>query len=424
MDIIYISISVFVETLLSWYLFKSDGHSKSIKGSKLFRLGIIMGIVIILGLTSINTVFTNFSNLVTFFVINIYVAKMFDVNNRRILYLVGSYFLYSMISEAISFYTLDSLFFTNESENTFLLVGLFLTSTLKMIFVVYSSSKSMQQKHDNIPVRVFQWLLTIPFLSSSILVGVLYLDYYYVDFSKKWVFLILLSIFLMNVAVFILINNISDYYKRYIDSLRTMSSIEKKLQYYKSIEESFENVRLIKHDLKNSLTTTLALLENNQADKAKDFLGEIINQSEKSEVKFYTWNEILNYILNEKIGIAEKNNIAVSHNILIPEKFSIGNDVLSVIIGNLLDNSINACIEMDDRLNKEIKINIKLIKRNLVLKIENTYDSSMVVPRKTKSTGLGLRSVKKLIDEKHGIYKIEKTDSCYATSIVLFDVTN
>lgn len=424
MDILYIVTSICIEGLLSWYLFKGIGRNVVISSRKVFELIFIIVAAIAIGILSIDSTIASFFNLLTFFIINYFNSGIFGVERKKRLYILGSFFLVSMLSETISFYTLDFLFFTNRTNETFLLIGLFLSSSLKLVFVLYIMNKNMKQDDNSIPIWVFRWLLTIPFLSSLILVALLYLEYYYLNFSKTWVFLILCATFLMNIAIFILINSISAYYNKYIMSIKTLGLIEKKMQRYNSLEDSFENIRIIKHDLKNSLTITLALLENSQTEKAKKYLNELIEKTDKSEMTFYTWNEILNYILNEKIAYAKKHSISITHKILIPETVNLGNDILSVIIGNLLDNSINACIEMDSELKKLIDINIKVYKKNLVLKIGNTYDTSIKLPKRTKSNGLGLRSVKKLVDEKNGIYSVEKSENYYSTSIVLFDVMN
>lgn len=424
MGILYVVVSICIEVLLSWYLFKEVGQNVTIESRKVFELVFIVIAAIALCFFSLGSVLASFSNLLTFFIINFFISRMFEVERKKKLYILGSYFIFSMLSEAVSFYILDSLFFTNRTNDTFLLVGLFLSSTLKLVFVMYIMSRNMEQNKNNVPIGIFRWLLTVPILSSLLLVALLYLEYYYLNFSKIWVFLILVAIFLMNIAIFTLINSISEHYNKYIVSIKTLGLIEKKMQHYNGLESSFENIRIIKHDLKNSLTTTLALLENNQMEKAIKYLNELIEKTDKSEMFFYTWNEILNYILNEKISYAKKNAISITHNILIPETVNLGNDILSVIIGNLLDNSINACIEMDNGLKKSIDISIKVYKKNLALKIGNSYDPSIKILKRTKSNGLGLKSVKKLVDEKNGIYSVKKSDNYYSTSIILFDVMN
>lgn len=288
--------------------------------------------------------------------------------------------------------------------------------------ITISRNENKKRNDIELPNNIFRSLLIIPFLSSFILVSILYLDYYYVHFSRAIVFSILIAIFLLNISVFVIFNGIRKYYSEYVQAIQTLNTIENKLSHYNELETSMQNVRLIKHDLKNSMTTVLGLLRIGQVRKAITYLNILLDNTENSNLVFYTKNEVLNYLLNKKIDFAKENKIKVVTHILIPEKLELGNDILSVILGNIIDNAINACIEIEDKSQKNIDIKIKVFQEKLIIVVENTYDKHKQKSTKTVSNGLGLLSVKKLVNEKKGIYTVNLTENIYSVSILLFNI--
>lgn len=423
MFLIYCFFSVYIEVLLSIYLFKNLS-SKSLSKKFFFKMAGLSVLSLIFQYKLKDTPMESLVNLMTFLVINGYISKSFNISSKKAFIYISAYLSISVLSESLVFYVLDTLFSFDNTTVIFLLVGTFLTSIFKVIFIMITISRNENKKRNDIelPNNIFRSLLIIPFLSSFILVSILYLDYYYVHFSRAIVFSILIAIFLLNISVFVIFNGIRKYYSEYVQAIQTLNTIENKLSHYNELETSMQNVRLIKHDLKNSMTTVLGLLRIGQVRKAITYLNILLDNTENSNLVFYTKNEVLNYLLNKKIDFAKENKIKVVTHILIPEKLELGNDILSVILGNIIDNAINACIEIEDKSQKNIDIKIKVFQEKLIIVVENTYDKHKQKSTKTVSNGLGLLSVKKLVNEKKGIYTVNLTENIYSVSILLFNI--
>lgn len=421
--IIYSYLSASIDIILSWFLFKSMSNQLPDKKWK-FLLVVIGTIEVLISACLKNTQFQNFSNLAIFIIVNYIVSLLFKVGMKKSLVYIGLLFLVSMFSETIVFYALKTLFHTNVEEDIFLLVGVFLTSILKGTFVTLTMRNEEKSNNNelDIPVGLFRSLLIVPFITSFILVTILYLDYYYVNFSRVWVLLSLMSILILNISIFVIFKSTYEFYSKYVKTLNTLNEIDLNVTKYNEMKKSIEKVRLVKHDLKNSMITIMGLLDSGDITNSKKFLAELVESTDKTNLDFYTKNEVLNYMLNCKIDIAKTHGIDVRQNILIPEKISMGNDVLSFILGNLLDNALNACIEMSEQANKFISIDMKVFKNNLLIEIENSFDPSLEGNVKTESNGLGLVSVQKVINKKQGIYEIKKMEKIYSVSVLLFNI--
>ncbi|MFB7158078.1 GHKL domain-containing protein, partial [Lysinibacillus sp. NPDC056232] len=166
----------------------------------------------------------------------------------------------------------------------------------------------------------------------------------------------------------------------------------------------------------------LGLLDRKATEEAKDYLMSSI-EGLNQQSNFYTNDSVLNYLLNEKISIAKKEQIDFKVKIFLSEKISIDNDILAIIIGNLVDNALEACIRIKRSEDNEILLVIKQFNRNLLIDISNTF-----VPLETNSRrnrqyeGIGVRSINALVEKNGGLYKQWIENKKYFVSIVLFDI--
>ena len=69
-------------------------------------------------------------------------------------------------------------------------------------------------------------------------------------------------------------------------------------------------------------------------------------------------NSILDAILTDKILQLSNTDIKFEHTVLLPENFNIDNVDLTIIIGNLLDNAIEACNKVENSNNLFIDFSI------------------------------------------------------------------
>lgn len=137
------------------------------------------------------------------------------------------------------------------------------------------------------------------------------------------------------------------------------------------IKKSQENLKQIRHDLRNHFLVLSGLLENEDISSAKKYLRKTMKQQEMI-TDFYTSDPILNYILNEKLIIAEQSEIQVNTSIFISENVKIDYDIIAIIVGNLMDNAIEACTRNNGK-GKDITVIIKQFKSDLFIEINNAY---------------------------------------------------
>lgn len=124
-----------------------------------------------------------------------------------------------------------------------------------------------------------------------------------------------------------------------------------------------------KHDFRNHINMILGLLEVGTKEDAIKYIYEINSSINKLDENIYTNNIAVNSILSSKMKVAKEKGIKINLDLKITSEIKISNVDICIILGNLLDNSIEAC----DLINKYKFIDLKIVSENsrLIIKIEN-----------------------------------------------------
>ena len=203
------------------------------------------------------------------------------------------------------------------------------------------------------------------------------------------------------------------YYQNKLDK----EQLQFQLRETQQSQEEFQRLQSLRHDLKNIHLTLLALLEENP-DEAREYL-QSLTDSISGKQTFYSKNPTVNYLLNQKLHDVE-DEIELEIDCFIPQELSIQPDVLAVILGNCLDNSISACLRLTDKSERTLSLNIRYFQQNLFISINNTFNEQEQETRKTRQRdGWGLRNVDALVQEYQGTIKRFKENGHYRTEILL-----
>ena len=203
------------------------------------------------------------------------------------------------------------------------------------------------------------------------------------------------------------------YYQNKLDK----EQLQFQLRETQQSQEEYQRLQSLRHDLKNKHLTLLALLEENP-DEAREYL-HLLTDSISGKQTFYSKNPTINFLLNQKLHDVE-DEIELEIDCFVPQELSIQPDILAVILGNCLDNSISACLRLTDKSERTLALNIRYFQQNLFISINNTFNEQEQETRKTRQRdGWGLRNVDALVQEYQGTIKRFKENGHYRTEILL-----
>ena len=263
-------------------------------------------------------------------------------------------------------------------------------------------------------------LLVIPAMSVIVL-SVLMLG----ELEKMFAILISGCMLIINISVFYLYNILTENYIH----LRDHDIYKQQTYAYQNqlevIMESQNRVRALRHDMKNHILALQILVQRKEVEETNKYLDSMKNFMTNPEEYVKTGNDVVDSLLNYKIQKANEVLNVVETKISIPEQLRLRSFDLNVLLGNLLDNAIDASMQTED---KKLKITIKLDKGILFLNICNSCQ--MIADEKknfwetTKEDkanhGIGLKNVRRIVEKYHGDITFFYENNIIQTDVMMY----
>ena len=190
----------------------------------------------------------------------------------------------------------------------------------------------------------------------------------------------------------------------------------------------YGEIKYISHDMKNHLNILEDYMRHMEYQKAYDYMTKLREPVLQIEQYVHSGNRVIDTVLNDKFVLAQRNNIKINQEIDNIGEVGVSDKDLCIILSNLLDNAIEACLRCK---NQEMWIDITLRKLTygLIFKISNSKYGNLIITENGKYLttkddkkihGIGLESVKYILKKYDGNMKIESNDRTFCVSIVIF----
>ena len=197
-------------------------------------------------------------------------------------------------------------------------------------------------------------------------------------------------------------------------------------QYYEEMTRGVEAQRKILHDTRHHLITIASLAGTGNAGKIEQYIEDLLDYYRSPDIKRYCANSAINATICGYAKIAKANGIDFSIDVDFPERIGIDDYELCTLIGNTFENAIHACalIPVESKLHGERFIDIKSRTENqrLIIRVENTFQDNRQKDddgRIDRRSGIGLKSVRKVVDMHKGSMSCERHENIFIFSAVL-----
>jgi len=223
--------------------------------------------------------------------------------------------------------------------------------------------------------------------------------------------------------------------KANLEILRQNQSLQNELQELRLLQrkalkdkeetqELHEHARRLKHDMRNHLMVLASFLSEGKIEEAKNYTSEILDKLNLDYSYISTGNSLLNYIVNQKLNVAKEQGIYVKAEIENLKFEGVQSIDFSSILGNLLDNAIEAAANSQKRY---VELMIKRRRGYEMIQICNSIDSSVLqtnpmlktTKENDKSHGIGVHQVKELVEKYNGLIDIYEENSRFIVSVLL-----
>ncbi len=358
-------------------------------------------------------VFNLLSNVVLFFAI----SYIYDglVKTR----LIATFFTYTtgMLVDSLVCNVIIGLVGANQIGN---IIGIPSNLLLFMVVLIFEKVFTKNKEHE---INLYQMVAIVFIPAGSISIIVVLFLFGYAELPTVIVSMVLLAI---NLIVFYLYDQLLKYYE---DKIRNKVLDQQNSAYknqFEIIERSRKNTDLLKHDMKNHIIAIGNLISEDSNEEVIQYLYTISSTMDIRDEYVRSGNKHVDSILNYKIKVAKTEGIDVDVGIQIPVELNIEPFDISVVLGNLLDNAVEAVRNIDE---KKIDFDMKMYKSVLFIKISNHYTGKIEKNKNhIKSTkqasekhGLGLKSIENSINKYNGIMDIDYNGNKFEVNVMMYN---
>lgn len=194
-------------------------------------------------------------------------------------------------------------------------------------------------------------------------------------------------------------------------------------------ESMMQEIRVKRHDLKHQMLKLLTLLQKGEYGKLESDMKQMAElESLNGLLVVNTQNSIIDSFVNNQYAVAKEKGIDFRVKIDVPAELPFAGEDLCVILGNALDNAIEAC-ERGQVSKPWISIKLIYDGANLLMTLENSFDGmirknkkGMQISRKANSQqhGIGTYSIQRVVQKYHGYYHVEVMEKEYHLEIILY----
>ena len=132
------------------------------------------------------------------------------------------------------------------------------------------------------------------------------------------------------------------------------------------------------HDFHNHIGALRQLLAHEKYAEAVQYLDELKEPVREMADTVWTGDEAVDYLINSKAAMAAAGKIPLQVQVEFPRHASIQSADLCAILGNLLDNALEAVRQVTEPEQRFVRLTIRRINQMLVIKVENSFAASPI----------------------------------------------
>ena len=195
---------------------------------------------------------------------------------------------------------------------------------------------------------------------------------------------------------------------------------------YQALSRTYEDNAKLYHDLHNHIEAIYQCLTQGDIQEAVQYCEDLRTPVREISQTVWTGDKAIDYLISSKIALAEQEQIRTKVNIEYPHNTNIRSVDLTTILGNLLDNALEAAKTAPDKV-RFLNLTIRRINAMLIIKVENGYghapkqeSGNLITSKADKAShGWGLKSVQAATDRYDGTITTDYENGVFRSVVTL-----
>ena len=195
--------------------------------------------------------------------------------------------------------------------------------------------------------------------------------------------------------------------------------------HYAEVENMYRQTRGWRHDYRNHIQVLKNYAQLGDLEAVKAYLDELAEDLNTVDMALKTGNKMTDVILNSKISLARSKEIQVRADAHVPVTLTTAQIDLCIILGNLFDNAIEACLKLPSK-ERMIRVYMEMKNTQLYISFTNTTaqkkqktENGRFASTKGGGHGYGLVRVDTIIERYQGYIRRGSEDGAFTTEILL-----
>lgn len=310
---------------------------------------------------------------------------------------------------------------------------MYLVCILVAKFLAFAILKPIKKTPFNLQKKFPLWFkfgtAVLPFTSTFIIILLYRYSYLVTDITYQISTLIAaILLIIANLLILFVIDKQEVYFRTTERLLFAEAHIKNQVAHYSELYSQQESLKKFRHDSKNFYTSLISILETLTVQDAIAYIKD------KMQIETYETNTInsghpvIDAIIHSKNLYAQKYGISIETIIKTTNPILIDELELGVLIGNALDNAIEAVENLEENISKTIVLNIISSGDMLSIEVSNPTKSNIDV-QNLKSTkkdklmhGYGLPGIEAITNKYNGNLSISCENNTFTLSSILVNV--
>ncbi len=195
---------------------------------------------------------------------------------------------------------------------------------------------------------------------------------------------------------------------------------------YRLMTGNFVQIRQMRHDLRHHLSTVMELAKQRRYEELEHYIKGCADSADQAVRPSLCENAAANAVLNYYLQLAGQKSVPLELKVSLPPDLKLEGWNLGLLFGNLLENAIEATEKLPEE-QRIVKVYSNISKGNLLLTVKNSWNGQFsscggqVDSTKHEGPGIGLSSVRSLVEKNGGQFYLKPEQDEFQVSVVLWN---
>lgn len=313
---------------------------------------------------------------------------------------------------------LNTVLMNNTPIRIWLMITLLVSCTM-MFAVTLVIRLFVKQRRFPLEARYSLLFLSVPLIS-------IYLVNVFTIYSQKNIhyFISIFGFIVLNVLVVYMLDTLIARFHLNLQNDRLQRQMDYQDANYEKTVHSFKEIKRIIHDTNKHMLVVAEYIERGRSEEAMEHIRTSMNHIDHAYLRINTGNLVIDALLTNALNVGRANGIRIDTELRLRQpELPIERYDLSIVLGNMLDNAIEASKEVRQAEDRLIRIEIHSSESALLIRVRNRTERQVHELRTRKAMpedhGFGLTNIQRICEKYGGHMTIETEARTFDNMVML-----